>query len=73
MIEAGAGVALGPAATARNWAGEMFWHLQQAMHCHRWHFRGASVLPICKVLEMVAVCGDQALGIANCGGSLDVS
>jgi 5-methylthioadenosine/S-adenosylhomocysteine deaminase len=72
MMEVGACVALGSDATAPDRSGDMFRHMQQAMHYHRRHFGDASVLPIGKALEMCTIGGAQALGMANRIGSLEV-
>jgi cytosine/adenosine deaminase-related metal-dependent hydrolase len=72
MMEVGACVALGSDATAPDRSGDMFRHMQQAMHYHRRHFGDASVLPIGKALEMCTIRGAQALGMANRIGSLEV-
>lgn len=72
LMAAGACVALGSDATAPDRSGDMFRHMQQAMHYHRRHFRDASVLPIGKVLEMCTIGGAQALGMADSVGSLEV-
>lgn len=72
MMDAGACVALGSDATAPDRSGDMFRHMQQAMHYHRRHFRDASVLPIGKVLEMCTIGGAHALGMADRIGSLEV-
>ncbi|WP_372922886.1 amidohydrolase family protein [Roseovarius sp.] len=65
-------VALGSDATAPDRSGDMFRHMQQAMHYHRRHFRDASVLPIGRVLEMCTIGGARALGLEDHLGSLEV-
>lgn len=72
LMAAGACVALGSDATAPDRSGDMFRHMQQAMHYHRRHLRDASVLPIGKVLEMCTIGGARALGMADQVGSLEV-
>ncbi len=72
LMSAGATVALGSDATAPDRSGDMFRHMQQAMHYHRTHFRDASVLPIGKALEMCTIGGALALGMADCIGSIEV-
>jgi cytosine/adenosine deaminase-related metal-dependent hydrolase len=64
-------VALGSDATAPDRSGDMFRHMQQAMHYHRRHFRDASVLPIGQVLEMCTISGAKALGMADRVGSIE--
>lgn len=71
LMEAGACVALGSDATAPDRSGDMFRHMQQAMHYHRRHFRDASVLPIGKVLEMCTIGGVRALGLQDRIGSIE--
>ncbi|MFA8388220.1 MAG: amidohydrolase family protein [Pelagibaca sp.] len=71
MMEAGACVALGSDATAPDRSGDMFRHMQQAMHYHRRHFRDASVLPIGKVLAMCTTDAARALGMQSEIGSLE--
>jgi len=72
LMAAGATVALGSDATAPDRSGDMFRHMQQAMHYHRTHFRDASVLPIGKALEMCTIAGARALGMENRIGSVEV-
>lgn len=72
MMELGACVALGSDATAPDRSGDMFRHMQQAMHYHRRYFRDADVLPIGKVLEMCTIDGAKALGMEDRIGSLEV-
>lgn len=72
LIAAGATVALGSDATAPDRSGDMFRHMQQAMHYHRRHFRSAEVLPIGKVLAMCTIDAAQALGMQDRIGSLEV-
>jgi 5-methylthioadenosine/S-adenosylhomocysteine deaminase len=71
LIEAGVCVALGSDATAPDRSGDMFRHMQQAMHYHRRHFRDAGVLPPGKVLEMATIDGARALGLDDRLGSLE--
>lgn len=72
MMEIGVCVALGSDATAPDRSGDMFRHMQQAMHYHRRHFRDADVLPIGRVLEMCTIDGAKALGMDERIGSLEV-
>lgn len=72
MMALGARVALGSDATAPDRSGDMFRHMQQAMHYHRRHFRDAEVLPIGKVLEMCTIGGAKALGMEDRIGSLEI-
>jgi cytosine/adenosine deaminase-related metal-dependent hydrolase len=71
LMESGATVALGSDATAPDRSGDMFRHMQQAMHYHRRHFRDASVLPIGKVLAMCTIDAARALGMQDRIGSLE--
>lgn len=71
LIEAGAVVAIGSDATAPDRSGDMFRHMQQAMHYHRRHFRDPSVLPPGKALEMVTIDAAKALGLDRVIGSLE--
>ena len=71
LMEAGAVVALGSDATAPDRSGDMFRHMQQAMHYHRRHFRDPSVLPEGKALEMVTIDAATALGMEGEIGSLE--
>ena len=72
LMDAGATVALGSDATAPDRSGDMFRHMQQAMHYHRTHYKDASVLPIGKTLEMCTLAGARALGLEDKVGSLEV-
>lgn len=72
LMEAGATVALGSDATAPDRSGDMFRHMQQAMHYHRRHFRNADVLPIGKALAMCTIDAAEALGLQDRIGSLEV-
>ena len=71
LMAAGACVALGSDATAPDRSGDMFRHMQQAMHYHRTFFRDPSVLPIGKVLEMCTIGAAEALGMADRIGSVE--
>lgn len=71
LIEAGAVVAIGSDATAPDRSGDMFRHMQQAMHYHRTHFRDPAVLPPGKALEMVTIDAAKALGMDHQIGSLE--
>jgi cytosine/adenosine deaminase-related metal-dependent hydrolase len=72
LMEAGVTVGLGSDATAPDRSGDMFRHMQQAMHYHRRHFRDPSVLPPGKVLEMATIDAARALGLDAEIGSLEV-
>ncbi|WP_054007808.1 amidohydrolase family protein [Cypionkella psychrotolerans] len=71
LMEAGAVVAIGSDATAPDRSGDMFRHMQQAMHYHRRHFRDPLVLPPGKALEMVTIDAAKALGMEDRIGSLE--
>ncbi|MDW4497176.1 amidohydrolase family protein [Sulfitobacter sp. D35] len=71
LVAAGATVALGSDATAPDRSGDMFRHMQQAMHYHRRHFRDADVLPIGEVLGMCTIEAAGALGLEDRIGSLE--
>ena len=71
LMEAGAVVAIGSDATAPDRSGDMFRHMQQAMHYHRRHFRDPSVLPPGKALEMVTIDAAKAIGLDDRIGSLE--
>jgi cytosine/adenosine deaminase-related metal-dependent hydrolase len=72
LMAAGVVVALGSDATAPDRSGDMFRHMQQAMHYHRRHHRDPSWLPPGKVLEMCTIDGAVALGMADDIGSIEV-
>jgi cytosine/adenosine deaminase-related metal-dependent hydrolase len=72
LMEAGAVVAIGSDATAPDRSGDMFRHMQQAMHYHRTHFRDPAVLPPGKALEMVTIDAAKALGMDHLIGSIEV-
>ena len=72
LLEAGAVVAIGSDAPAPGRSGDMFRHMQQAMHYHRRHFRDPMVLPPGKALEMVTIDAARALGMDHMIGSLEV-
>jgi len=72
MMEAGVTVAIGSDGTAPDRSGDMFRHMQQAMHYHRRHFRDPDVLPPGKALEMVTIDAAVALGMDGDIGSLEV-
>ncbi|MEM8662503.1 MAG: amidohydrolase family protein [Pseudomonadota bacterium] len=72
MMEAGVVVAIGSDGTAPDRSGDMFRHMQQAMHYHRRHFRDSSVLPPGRVMEMATIDGAVALGMEDDIGSLTV-
>lgn len=71
LIEAGVVVAIGSDATAPDRSGDMFRHMQQAMHYHRTHFHDPAVLPPGKALEMVTIDAAKALGMQDRIGSLE--
>lgn len=71
LMARGVTVALGSDATAPDRSGDMFRHMQQAMHYHRRHFRDPSVLPPGKTLEMATIDAAHALGQGDRLGSLE--
>ncbi|SDU03083.1 amidohydrolase family protein [Stappia sp. ES.058] len=71
LMEAGVTVGLGSDATAPDRSGDMFRHMQQAMHYHRRHFQDPKVLPPGKVLEMATIDAARALGLDAEIGSLE--
>lgn len=71
LMEAGVTVALGSDATAPDRNGDMFRHMQQAMHHHRTFFKDPKVLPPGKALEMATIDGAKALGLEREIGSLE--
>jgi cytosine/adenosine deaminase-related metal-dependent hydrolase len=72
LMDAGVTVALGSDATAPDRSGDMFRHMQQAMHYHRRHFQDTGILPPGKTLEMATIDGARALGMEAEIGSLEV-
>lgn len=72
MLDAGVTVGLGSDGTAPDRSGDMFRHIQQAMHYHRRHFRDPDILPPGRVLEMATIDAARALGMNRDIGSLDV-
>ncbi|WP_127753886.1 amidohydrolase family protein [Devosia sp. 1566] len=72
LMEAGVIVALGSDATAPDRSGDMFRHMQQAMHYHRTFHKDPSWLPPGKTLEMCTIDGATALGMADDLGSIEV-
>jgi 5-methylthioadenosine/S-adenosylhomocysteine deaminase len=72
LMDAGSVVAIGSDATAPDRSGDMFRHMQQAMHYHRTHFRDPAVLPPGKALEMVTIDAAKALGMDRMIGSIEV-
>ncbi|MEM6763110.1 MAG: amidohydrolase family protein [Pseudomonadota bacterium] len=71
MMDAGVTVGLGSDGTAPDRSGDMFRHIQQAMHYHRRHFRDPGILPPGRVLEMATIDAARALGMDADIGSLD--
>jgi 5-methylthioadenosine/S-adenosylhomocysteine deaminase len=71
-MDAGVTVALGSDATAPDRNGDMFRHMQQAMHYHKTFFKDPKVLPPGKALEMCTIDGARALGMEAEIGSLEV-
>jgi 5-methylthioadenosine/S-adenosylhomocysteine deaminase len=71
LMEAGVTVALGSDATAPDRNGDMFRHMQQAMHYHKTFFKDPKVLPPGKALEMATIDGAKALGMEREIGSLE--
>lgn len=72
LMDAGVTVALGSDATAPDRSGDMFRHMQQAMHYHKTFFKDPKVLPPGKALEMCTIDGAKALGMEAEIGSLEV-
>ncbi|NNE88147.1 MAG: amidohydrolase family protein [Silicimonas sp.] len=72
LMDAGVTVGIGSDATAPDRSGDMFRHVQQAMHYHRRHFRDPNVLPPGKALEMITIDAAKALGMDSEIGSLEV-
>ncbi len=72
LMDAGVTVAIGSDATAPDRSGDMFRHMQQAMHYHRTFFKDAKILPPGKALEMCTVDAAKALGMDTQIGSLEV-
>ncbi len=71
MIDAGITVGLGSDGTAPDRSGDMFRHMQQAMHYHRRHFRDSGILPPGRVMEMATIDAAKALGMEAEIGSLE--
>ena len=71
LMDAGVTVALGSDATAPDRSGDMFRHMQQAMHYHKTFFRDPKILPAGKALEMCTIDGARALGMEKEIGSLE--
>jgi len=71
LIDLGITVAIGSDAPAPDRSGDMFRHMQQAMHYHRRHFRDDQVLPPGKALEMVTIDAAKAIGMETEIGSLE--
>jgi len=71
LMDAGVTVALGSDATAPDRNGDMFRHMQQAMHYHKTFFKDPKILPAGKALEMCTIDGAKALGMEKEIGSLE--
>jgi len=71
LMDAGVTVALGSDATAPDRNGDMFRHMQQAMHYHKTFFKDPKILPAGKALEMCTIDGAKALGMEKEVGSLE--
>ena len=71
LMDAGVTVAIGSDATAPDRSGDMFRHMQQAMHYHKTFFHDPKVLPPGKALEMCTIDGARALGMEKEIGSLE--
>ena len=71
LLDAGVTVMLGSDGVAPDRSYDMFRHMFQAMHYHRFHWRDTGVLPPGKVLEMVTVDAARALGMEREIGSLE--
>ena len=72
LLDAGVTVALGSDATAPDRSGDMFRHIQQAMHYHRTYFRDPEVLPPGRVLEMATIDAARSIGLGDEIGSLEI-
>ena len=71
LLDAGVTVMLGSDGVAPDRSFDMFRHMFQAMHYHRFYYRDTKVLPPGKVLEMVTVDAAKALGMEKDIGSLE--
>ena len=71
LLDAGVTVMLGSDGVAPDRSFDMFRHMFQAMHYHRFYYRDTKVLPPGKVLEMVTVDAAKALGMEKEIGSLE--
>lgn len=71
LLDAGVTVMLGSDATGPDRSYDMFRHMFQCMHYHRFYFRDTSILPAGKVLEMVTIDAARALGLEKELGSLE--
>jgi 5-methylthioadenosine/S-adenosylhomocysteine deaminase len=72
LMDAGVTVAIASDATAPDRSGDMFRHMQQAMHYHKTFFKDPKILPPGKALEMVTIDAARALGREKEIGSLEV-
>ena len=70
MLDAGITVGLGSDGTAPDRSGDMFRHMQQAMHYHRRHYRDSHILPPGRVMELATIDAAKALGMEAEIGSL---
>jgi cytosine/adenosine deaminase-related metal-dependent hydrolase len=71
LLDAGVTVMLGSDGVAPDRSYDMFRHMFQAMHYHRFYWKDTNVLPPGKVLEMVTVDAAKALGLEKEIGSLE--
>ena len=71
LLDAGATVMLGSDGVAPDRSYDMFRHMFQAMHYHRFYYHDTKVLPAGKVLEMVTIDAARALGLEQEIGSLE--
>jgi len=71
LLDAGVTVMLGSDGVAPDRSYDMFRHMFQAMHYHRFYWKDTNVLPPGKVLEMVTVDAAKALGMEKEIGSLE--
>ncbi len=71
LMDAGVTVAIASDATAPDRSGDMFRHMQQAMHYHKTFFKDPKVLPPGKALEMTTIDAARALGMEREIGSLE--
>lgn len=71
LLDDGVTVVLGSDGPAPDRSCDMFRHMFQCMHYHRFYYRDPSYLPPGKVLEMVTIDAARALGLEQDLGSLE--